>query len=245
MSNVASIPATSPRLRRARRFIAIAVAAAILVAALGVGWRSGIAQDAGESAPGADSADAGFLRDMIVHHDQAVAMAFLMRDRSADNLLDAIATDIIINQLIQIGMMRGYLSVWDLPSTGAAPAMAWMGHPVPAGTSMPGMASAAEMEQLRTLPLAEAESLFYRLMIRHHASGIEMAQAGIARVESRPARELAETIVPVQFNEIQLMQQELVVRGQDPEPVPDASGMGAEADGSHEMHQMSTAAGGA
>jgi len=79
-------------------------------------------------------------------------MAFLVRDRSADNLLDVIATDIII-QLIQIGMMRGYLSVWDLPNAGVAPAMAWMGHPVPAGALMPGMASAEEMEQLRTLPL--------------------------------------------------------------------------------------------
>jgi len=116
---------------------------------------------------------------------------------------------------------------------------------------MPGMASAKEMEQLRTLPLPEAEPLFYRLMIRHHASGIEMAQAGIARVVTRPARELAETIVPVQFNEIQLMQQELVVRGQDPEPVLSASGMGAisgvagmGADGgSHEMHEMGTTPG--
>jgi uncharacterized protein (DUF305 family) len=214
--------------------VLLAVAVVFTAGALGFGWRSGIARDAGQSTPAADSADAGFLRDMIVHHDQAVAMAFLMRDRSADNLLDAIATDIVINQLIQIGMMRGYLSVWDLPSTGAEPAMTWMGHPVPAGTLMPGMASAAEMQQLRTLPLPEAEILFYRLMIRHHASGIEMAQAGISRVGSRPARELAETIVPVQFNEIQLMQQELTVRGQDPEPVPDAAG------GVHQMHEMGT-----
>jgi uncharacterized protein (DUF305 family) len=210
--------------------------------ALGAGWRSGIARDAGETIPGSDSADAGFLRDMIVHHDQAVAMSFLMRDRSTDNLVDAIATDIIVNQMIQIGMMRGYLSVWDVPSTGAEPAMAWMGHPVPAGTLMPGMASAEEIQQLRTLPLPEAEIHFYRLMIRHHASGIEMAQAGISRVETRPTRELAETIVPVQFNEILLMQQELTVRGQDPEPVPATTGMGTEG-GAHTMHEMSTPTG--
>jgi uncharacterized protein (DUF305 family) len=112
--------------------------------------------------------------------------------------------------------------------------MAWMGHPVPEGTLMPGMASAEEMTRLRTLPQPEAEMLFLRLMIRHHASGIEMAQAGISRVETRPARELAETIIPVQFNEIQLMQQELLVLGQDPEPVPDAAG------GTHQMHEMGT-----
>lgn len=228
-------PGWRRRVRGGHRLVLLAVAVVFTAGALGFGWRSGIARDTGESTPGAGSADAGFLHDMIVHHDQAVAMAFLMRDRSTDNLLDAIATDIIINQLIQIGMMRGYLSVWDLPSISAEPAMAWMGHPVPAGTPMPGMASAEEMQQLRTLPVPEAEVLFYRLMIRHHASGIEMAQAGISRVETRPARELAETIIPVQFNEIQLMQQELTVRGQDPEPVPDAAGMGT-----HQMHEMGT-----
>ena len=216
----------------------LAVAVVFTAGALGFGWRSGIARDTGESTPAADSADAGFLRDMIVHHDQAVAMAFLMRDRSTDNLLDAIATDIIFNQLIQIGMMRGYLIVWDLPVTGDEPAMAWMGHPVPEGTLMPGLASAEEMQRLRTLPQPEAEILFLRLMIRHHAAGVEMAQAGISRVETRPARELAETIIPVQFDEIQLMQQELTFRGHDPEPVPDAS-MGS-GGGGHEMHEMGT-----
>ncbi len=110
--------------------------------------------------------------------------------------------------------------------------MAWMGHHVPDGALMPGMASAEEMQRLRTLPLPEAEILFSRLMIRHHVSGIEMAQAGIPLLEARPARELAETIIPVQFNEIQLMQQELTVRGQNPEPVPDAGG------GDHHMHVM-------
>ena len=221
------------------RLAMLALAAVVLAGALGFGWRSGIARDTVETTPGADSADAGFLRDMIVHHDQAVAMALLMRDRSTDNLLDAIATDIIFNQLIQIGMMRGYLTVWVLPVTGNGPAMAWMGHPVPDGALMPGLASADELTQMRTLPQPEAEILFLRLMIRHHASGIEMAQAGISRVAARPVRDLAETIIPVQFNEIQLMQQELTVRGQDPELVPDAASMSAEGS-AHQMHEMGT-----
>ena len=178
-------------------------------------------------------------------------MSILMRDRSADNLMDAIATDIIFNQLMQIGTMRGYLSVWDLPAAvpeGAPPPMAWMGHPTEG--LMPGLASPEELQALRTLPVAEAEVLFLRLMIRHHASGVEMAQAGLVRVAAVQATQLAETVIPLQFNEIQLMQQELMIRGEAQEPVLDASGMGAMGgmdatagmDGGMAGHEMATPA---
>jgi uncharacterized protein (DUF305 family) len=167
--------------------------------------------------PGDGSADANFLRDMVVHHDQAVTMALIMRDRTDDSLLDTISTDILLTQLGQVGMMRGWLDQWNLSLVGKDPHMAWMGHPVEG--LMPGMATPEEIEQLRTLPETEAEILFCRLMIRHHSAGIQMAQAAVERVDDAEAKRLAETIIAGQFSEIQYLQEALVARGQAQEPV--------------------------
>ena len=93
-----------------------------------------------------------------------------------------------------------------------------MGHPVVG--LMPGMATQEEIDQLRTLPVTEAEVLFCQLMIRHHAAGIEMAQAALERVDDTETRRLAESIVAGQFAEIQALQEDLEERGVAQEAVP-------------------------
>lgn len=42
------------------------------------------APTAAASAPAETSADVGFARDMAVHHQQAVEMSFIVRDRTTD-----------------------------------------------------------------------------------------------------------------------------------------------------------------
>lgn len=172
--------------------------------------------------PGEDSAEAGFLRDMSVHHDQAVEMALITRDRTQETQLHALATDIVLNQQGQIGMMNGWLLEWDLSPTGEEPAIAWMGHPTEG--RMPGMASPEEIRQLRDLPLAEAEVLFLRLMIRHHQAGVEMAEACLDRCDDDDVRRLARSIVSAQEGEISAMQAMLAARGQEPEPLTPVEG---------------------
>ena len=58
--------------------------AAALVAAGAITYA--VAEDGGSgtsiSTPTADSADAGFARDMAVHHQQAVEMSYIVRDRT-------------------------------------------------------------------------------------------------------------------------------------------------------------------
>jgi len=99
-----------------------------------------------------------------------------------------------------------------------------MGHPVEG--LMPGMATSDEIDQLRTLPREEAEILFCRLMIRHHAAGIEMAEAAVERVDDAETKRLAESIICGQFTEIQNLQNALAERGQTLETVAVAmSGM--------------------
>lgn len=171
------------------------------------------------SGPGTDSAEAGFARDMITHHAQAVDMATLIRERSDDEELRQIALDIALTQQGQIGQMQGWLSTWSYPLANAGPAMAWMSMPV--SGLMPGMATPEQMNALRGLEGVEAEVLFLQLMITHHVSGVEMAQAALARVERAEVRALAQSMVDAQTYEIEVMQGMLAAKGQEPVSVPE------------------------
>ncbi|MEV0962920.1 DUF305 domain-containing protein [Streptomyces sp. NPDC049910] len=112
--------------------LALLFAGAATVASAGGGRSGGHGGGAGTpAAPAADSADAGFARDMAVHHQQAVEMSFIVRDRTADEEVRRLAYDIANTQANQRGMLLGWLDLWGLPKvdSGAAP-MAWMdrGH---------------------------------------------------------------------------------------------------------------------
>ena len=171
--------------------------------------------------PENNSAEAGFLRDMSDHHAQGVEMSQILHDRTADEQLLTITTDIAMTQQGQIGTMLGWLDLWDLSPTGADPAMAWMDHPVTDGL-MPGMATAEQVEQLSTLPVDHAEVLFMQLMIRHHQGGVAMAEAVLERSDQEEVTNLAQSIVRSQNSEIDAMNQMLQARGQAPitDPLP-------------------------
>jgi uncharacterized protein (DUF305 family) len=180
------------------RWLPAVIAALALVAALLWLWSS--------RPPDDDSLEAGFARDMIVHHDQAVRMALIIRDKTADPLVKSLATDVILTQENQMGQMLGWLTLWGLPATGTQPPMAWMGHPTDG--LMPGMASPQELAHLESLsgPAADAELL--RLMIRHHQGGILMAEAA-SRSRIPAVRTLAASIVTSQQAEITVMEEML------------------------------------
>jgi uncharacterized protein (DUF305 family) len=170
--------------------------------------------------PGDASVDAGFLRDMVAHHRQAVEMAMTVYPKTQDEDVRLLATDIALTQQAQVGMMEGWLRSWDLGLTGPDPAMAWMGHPVEG--RMPGMASPEELARLRELPPAEADDLFLALMIRHHVAGVEMAEAILERGDQPLVEELARNIVGMQQGEIDAMRQMRAARGLPPVPASGA-----------------------
>jgi uncharacterized protein (DUF305 family) len=153
--------------------------------------------------PGNDSAEAGFARDMIVHHAQAVQMAEIVRDKTNSDDMRLLAADISLTQQGQIGIMQGWLEVWGLPITGEEPAMAWMGQPMDG--LMPGMATPDEITRLSQLPPDRADVLFLRLMIAHHEAAIPMAQAILKRTDEPEVRELAKAIENSQKAEIKNM----------------------------------------
>ena len=167
--------------------------------------------------PGDGSAEAGFARDMMVHHAQAVEMAGILRDKDVSPEMETLAEDIALTQQGQIGQMQGWLNVWGLPMTGAEPAMSWMGHPTRG--RMPGMATPDEIEALREAPPQEAEKRFLRLMIPHHQASIPMAEAILEETDQPEVRQLAEAIAVSQKGEIEVMRDLLKERGAGPAEV--------------------------
>ena len=164
--------------------------------------------------PGDGSAEAGFARDMMVHHAQAVEMAELLRDKSVSPGIETLAADIALTQQAQIGQMQGWLGVWELPMTGAEPSMAWMGHPTEG--RMPGMATPEQIEALRKAPPEETEKRFLRLMIPHHQAAVPMAEAVLEETDRPEVSELASAISSSQKAEIEVMRDLLAERGAKP-----------------------------
>ncbi|GAA3445522.1 DUF305 domain-containing protein [Planomonospora venezuelensis] len=196
--------------------LACLAAAAVLVLVLG---RSGEPTDA--------SAEAGFARDMAVHHAQAVEMSFTARDGSTDDALRLLAYDVIVTQTAQRGMFMGWLQQWELDQSSERPAMAWMaghGHggtaatPSAATGAMPGMAGEEELGRLRGAAGKEQEILFLQLMIRHHEGGVQMAEALLKLSDRDEVATMARHIVNTQSGEIKLMTDMLRQRGAKPLP---------------------------
>nr|WP_203719943.1 DUF305 domain-containing protein [Streptomyces anulatus] len=171
------------------------------------------------SAPAEDSVDAGFARDMSIHHQQAVEMSFIVRDRTDDEDVRRLAYDIINTQANQRGMMLGWLELWGLPKSAAGPPMEWMGHtltPTDDGSLMPGMATDAELAALTAAKGEKAEVLFLRLMTVHHRAGADMAQAAAGAAKTAAIRDLAAGMVLGQQSEMGLMADMLKARGAKP-----------------------------
>ena len=148
--------------------------------------------------------DEGFLLDMIDHHDQAVEMSLLVLGEAEDPTVRAFAQEIILQQRWELGLMETVLgrSGVERGTDPDRPAMEWMGMaPMPA-SGMPGMATAEELDTLRSAPAGEAEQLFLELMIDHHVAGAEMGEYEAANGSNAYVRQFAADIARNQLAEI-------------------------------------------
>lgn len=138
-------------------------------------------------APGDTSAEAGFARDMSLHHAQAVAMGMIAYQKGYDGEIRVMGGDIALTQQAQIGIMGQWLDDWKLNQNSTAPAMSWM----PDGATslenglMPGMATPAEMTALENARGTELDKMFLQMMIKHHLGGIHMVE-GVLKVSKDP-----------------------------------------------------------
>lgn len=156
--------------------------------------------------PGAGAADVGFLQDMIVHHEQAIALSYRTVNEATDLEVRGFAKDILVSQQYEIGLMEAYLTRWDHPrDSGKTVGMAWAGTPHPKG-AMVGMATVQEQAALERATGPEVDDRFLRLMIAHHRGGVLMGEAILGRGQNAEVRELATRIVTAQRSEIAEMQ---------------------------------------
>lgn len=118
--------------------LAVVGAAVLLVAGMLAGAALTASRKDSAAVPAEDSVDAGFARDMQVHHGQAVEMSVLVRERSDDPRLRQVALDVLLTQQQQQGQMFGWLATWGLPPSSTLPVMGWMGDE-PFGDGMAGM----------------------------------------------------------------------------------------------------------
>ena len=171
----------------------ITVAAATEVSA-------GTAGNAG-AASGFNDDDVVFAQGMIAHHEQAIEMADIALDPSIGASADVqdLATRVKAAQDPEIEIMTEWLTAW--------------GQPVQMDTSgdhdmssMEGIMSAEEMDELGGATGAEFDTMWLEMMIRHHKGAISMAEAVKASGSNPDVLSLAEQIITAQQAEIEEMQ---------------------------------------
>lgn len=197
-------------------FTLAAIAVAALAFAIGRFSTFGVAAES--SAPTTDSAEAGFARDMQVHHAQAVDIAMTLYRETEDDDLRALAYDIATAQSAQAGEMYSWLVSWGLPQRGGT-LMAWMagspGNMDHGSSAAPateaelrrdmGMATEEELDAFEAASGVEADCQFLTLLTRHHLGAIDMVEA-VLRLGSEPrVLQVAQSMKDVQQFELDAM----------------------------------------
>jgi uncharacterized protein (DUF305 family) len=120
-----------------------------------------------------DRADTQFMQDMIVHHAQAIVMVDLVVDRLTDPKVKGLAERMRDEQRPEIdGMAR-----WLKDKGQSVPVQATNVQAPGSGhhSSMPGMATPAQLEELKQATGVQADRLFLQRMITHHEGALTMA----------------------------------------------------------------------
>jgi len=160
--------------------------------------------------------DTGFLSDMTLHHQGAIQISFEYLANENDSLVGHFAREIITSQSQEIAQMNNLLLEAGNPdSAGDDVAMDWMGMAT-SPDSMPGLASAAELEGLRAARGIDADDRFTRLMIAHHDAGATMAEYAAAHGRNERTRRAATGMAAVQRREIIEINQRRVELGLPP-----------------------------
>ncbi len=181
----------------------------MLVIGLLLGFPAGMLTSRAHSTPGDTSAEAGFARDMKIHHAQAVQMGMIEYQKGSNLAVRTLGADIALTQQAQIGMMTQWLDDWGLGANGTTPPMSWM----PDGASlvhdglMPGMATPEQIKQLESATGPDVDRLFLQLMINHHLGGIHMVEGALKVVKDPDVIALAQNMKSGQQGEITAMQQ--------------------------------------
>ncbi|MFJ8667551.1 DUF305 domain-containing protein [Streptomyces sp. NPDC093600] len=142
-----------------------------------------------------NAADFTYTQMMIVHHRQALTMTSLAPGRAESTQVKKVAERIAAAQQPEIGAMEGWLKN--------------NGGPRPQGDhdhhSMPGMATEAQLAELRNAKGKAFDELFLRLMITHHEGAVTMAAQALSDGNNVLVEEMASDVIAQQTAEINRM----------------------------------------
>ncbi|MFI9612727.1 DUF305 domain-containing protein [Streptomyces sp. NPDC052023] len=142
-----------------------------------------------------NSADVDYTRMMIAHHSQALEMTGLVPDRAESSQVKKVAERIQAAQQPEITVMRSWLEEHGKTEEGG-------GHD---HAAMPGMATEAQLAELRAARGKAFDRLFLSLMITHHEGAITMAADVKAQGNNVRIEELADDVIAQQTSEITRM----------------------------------------
>jgi uncharacterized protein (DUF305 family) len=161
---------------------------------------------------GTQTMDQHFIVMMIPHHDGAIAMADLALSRARRPEIKELARSIKASQSQENAQMRTWYRQWfggDVPSwtTGGAMGMGGMGMGMGGGMKMGGMGMGMGTSLAALKNAADFDRAFIEQMIPHHRMGVMMASMAQSNSQHPQLRELQQTMVRVQSQEIEQMAQ--------------------------------------
>ncbi|MBX9389696.1 DUF305 domain-containing protein [Streptomonospora nanhaiensis] len=171
-----------------------------------------------------NEADVEYILKMIEHHGQALVMTDLAEDRMANDDLAKIADRIAAAQGPEVEAMEAWMeeNVYgpaeenpnhqgfcaNGPDSGGGHHGGGGECPVNLDHSdMPGMASEAQLDELRAAEGEEFDELFVELMTAHHEGAIEMAEEATMEGKDPTVLKMANDVIAEQRADIERMEE--------------------------------------
>lgn len=212
--------------------------AVVMAAALGAAGAFGVNQFWPADRPAEPGPiDIGFAQHMSVHHDQALLMVRLYLHNHQTELAGFAAT-VHDAQLLELGQMRGWLTLWGEPLAPREASMDWMlmGSRPPdakltnyllacaaSSSGMPGMATSDELQALTDATGPQRDQQFLQLLARHHEGGLPMLEFAAREARLEPVRQLAQRMLNEQVGEMLRMRSHQASAANVSGPRPDAA----------------------
>ncbi|TDO50726.1 uncharacterized protein (DUF305 family) [Kribbella sp. VKM Ac-2527] len=146
-----------------------------------------------------DPDDVAFLSDMMVHHTQALVMAERARTVAVNPKVKALAERIRVGQEPEIEAMRQLLTARGQ----TPPPLEHVEHTD--HSSMPGMATPAQLAALQQATGKSFDTMFLNLMIKHHEGAVTMGGKQLENGADDRITELAQEVAVTQTKEIATM----------------------------------------
>ena len=174
----------------------IAAVAAILATALGALVVSGCGSSDETTSSQAESTDGAFLAEMISHHQSAIEMAKVAQKKADHPQIKQLADDIVAAQDAEIADMNEmHRRMFGESAMGADHGSLGLDDPM--------MGMSMSMDSLETAnPFDQA---FIDAMIPHHQGAIRMAEIELADGQDQQVKDLAQSIIDAQSQEIEEM----------------------------------------